>query len=116
MAKYSGKYPQLTEEEVERVVKELKKKVKKNPLDYQAKNRAMRNCKVEARRAFATAVVKDRKVKLRWSVYGVYMRRPEEVPHSKKYFQRLARKSAKLKELLEDLYEAVQAATCLSYE
>jgi hypothetical protein len=115
MKRYAGKYPQLKEKEVKRLLRKTTRAVTQRPLDFQAVNKAKRNCQREGRRAFAEIAARDKSLKLEWTKYGLFLGRPEEIPHGKSYFQGLKRKSPELKELVEKLVEAIEDATALSY-
>jgi len=106
---------QLSKTEVKRLLRKTRKAVKRSPLRFTASNRAKRNAKFRARKAFAQVACKDRKLKLRWSKYGIFRGRATEIPHGKSYFQDLKKVDTVLQKLVENLVKDVQDATELLY-
>lgn len=109
-----GRSKQLSNTETKRLLKRATQAAKKNPLDHMATNKAPRNINFQARTSFAAVAAKDKKLKLRWTKYGIVLRRPDEIPSGKRWFRELQR-DPKLKKERQELVKAVRAATSLSY-
>ena len=85
--------------------------VKADPEQFQAPTKRPNEVKKAARSFFAEVSATNPELRLRWSPYGMFMGRPEEIPHSAKYFRKLAATNDKTAAAVENLYKTVSQAT-----
>ena len=102
---------QLSTTEALRLLRATTKTVKGNEVQFSAPSKRPNVVQKAARSFFADVAAADPDLRLRWSPYGLFLSRPEEIPHGARYFRKLEATNPNTAAAVRNLYKAVRKAT-----